>query len=185
MDSYKTLNFTTQSILYTMRHAEEIQKFIETATEGVDSIVLDGGLAPMFLILHCDTDSGEYTMTPFEIPPMLMDSDKGKDILVQVFLPTIKEILKENDQEIVCICFTSEIWRYAMKKDYVPESNVNYREEHEEKKEACFWAFYLKDKTIHAFREMLRDGEKLVGLGELEVMNIKNEDNAGRFSNLF
>ena len=167
-----------------MRHAEEIQKFIETLTENTEPIIDDGGMPQAFFFLHL-TPEKKYAVTPLHLPEPLMSSSEGKDLLVEQILPTIKNKMKDDGHEIVCICFMSEVWKYAMKKDYVPESGINYREEHEEKYEQCMWTFYMKDKNVQFFRDMIREAGKLVALGEVEVIQNKPEDNNGRFGNLF
>ena len=167
-----------------MNHAVKIQDFIESLTENNEMIVQDGGMTPtMFFLTYQDND---YKIGCFDVPSMLIDNEKGKDILAEVILPKIKETIKENGQELVCVAFVSEVWKYAMKKDYEYNENHNYKENYEEKTEQVMWAFHLENKVVHYYCEMIRENGKLVALGEREIMEVPyDEDNKGRFAKLF
>ncbi len=166
---------------------EIVDKFIEQHEKKVVSMFKkQKGITPFVTFLCQDEFEKKGEVMIFEVPDQLLFNE-GKDFVRDVLIEKIKEKLRKDNKNLVCVNWNSEGWMYRGNKEEHEELNGNYRKL--PKTEVLLMTFDSKKGTRTITYEIKRDmfvGEE--GLNEqVDVELMKLGDNfevGGRFSNL-
>jgi hypothetical protein len=169
-----------------MRTNEEvIQEFIDTSEErAIEMLKKSENINPYVTILTKD-NLGEIGHHQFSIPPMFLEGDEGKDFVRDILLVGFKNMLKENNKDILCVNWASEGWMYKGNK----KSVENYREL--PKTEVLLMTFDSEDSQVMSTYEIVRGkwnvGESGLdkGINLFEINGRVTTKRKGRMGNLF
>ena len=169
-----------------MRTNEEvIQEFIGTSEErAIEMLKNSENINPYVTILTRD-NLGEIGHHQFSIPPMFLEGDEGKDFVRDILLVGFKNMLKENNKDILCVNWVSEGWMYKGNK----KSVENYREL--PKTEVLLMTFDSEENQVMSTYEIVRGkwnvGENGLdkGINLIEINDRVNTKRKGRMGNLF
>ena len=164
-----------------------IDKFIEHHEERVvEMFKKQKGITP-FITFLCQTNEGKGEVMVFEIPEQLMFNE-GKDFVRNVVVEKIKNKLKRDGKNLVCVNWNSEGWMYKGSKDEMKEVDGEYRKL--PKTEVLLMTFDSEEGsrqiTYEVKRSMFVGEEGLNEEVEVELMKLDDSvERGGRFSNLY
>jgi hypothetical protein len=169
-----------------MRTNEEvIQEFIDTSEErAIEMLKKSENINPYVTILTKD-NLWEIGHHQFSIPPMFLEGDEGKDFVRDILLVGFKNMLKENNKDILCVNWASEGWMYKGNK----KSVENYREL--PKTEVLLMTFDSEDSQVMSTYEIVRGkwnvGENGLdkGINLFKINDRIDTKRKGRMGNLF
>lgn len=171
-----------------MEKNEIIEDFIKLSEKSAIKFLKEEENISPFLTILTREDEDVLGHHHIPIPPMFMEGESGKDFVRHILIKGLKEKLKEEGKEILCVNWVSEGWMYVGKKG---EDNIeNYREL--PRKEVLLMTFDSEDQQIISTYEIKRSGWKVGKKGldnGVELIPIDKElkgtSRGGRFGNLF
>ena len=171
-----------------MKNEEVIQEFIRVSElSAVELLKQQENISPFLTILTRE-DEEQYGHHHIPIPPMFMEGDSGKDFIRNILIQGLKNKLREDGKEILCVNWVSEGWMYVGKKD--EDVVENYRDL--PRKEILLMTFDSEDEQIISTYEIKRNGYNVGEEGfnnGVELVPIEKDfkggQRSGRFGNLF
>lgn len=170
---------------------EDFSKIRHSHIEAIKGLMqMEGRVFPQFNIF------GRYWENPFQlvnhivnVPGRFLESEGGKNALVDKLLPQIGETLRKDKFKVEAIAWTSEAWQRTFPAgEGIPE---NWKLTPVEK-EVLTINLQTEDTKEFFIYEIRRSGKQVNGEGELvDLVELKTEregeaqGNTGRFANIF
>lgn len=175
----------------------EIIKFKEEQSLVIENMITEQGyLAPIVTILVFHKDKSIYHKAIVEVPPELLESEKGKDVFVML-APSILKQVSEEGMIPVCFSWSCEAWirKSSMEGKTKEEVLVNWRDLPKEEGLITYFES-AKNMSIKA-KKIIREGKRIDIHGNLIdniilESDVESEDNKdgeneleGRFTHIF
>lgn len=163
-----------------MEKITSIEDYVVFHTTAVETMFMENkGMEP-FITYLIHTKQGEYRVLPLEIPTDYFGNNMGKTFIKNILLEGYLNAVKSNGDEVVCVVFTSEAWRYKNVKD-----TENYKDS--DKVETLVITIEKKDGVNGIISyEITRDENGTPSLTTPEAVDFENCDGGvrGIFSNI-
>lgn len=149
----------------------------------------NGDYSPTVHILYANDDKEESTQIKiFQLPAEIIDTERGKDILAEIIIPTIIKRFTSVSQNVISVGFVSDTYvtEFSMpageKEEYLKMSLNDIKKVPHTKREALSFVFYTHENTWSSHFPYDRIDGKVVFTGG--QMGVDSVVAGGRFANL-
>lgn len=167
----------------TQNYHEKVYEFIELMTddEALQSIEADNGVQLQF-VFRCEKNNA-IAQAIVPVPPDITDDRAKKEKFMKQIFPKIKEEVKNNVDEIICIAMISEVWKSV--DESLLNSNAPLNETNSE--EMIMMSFHFKGMHVDYLYPVIRIGGQMkISRTPIVKQTAYGKDEfVGRFSELY